>query len=177
MASSLMFMEAANLFVGDHDPSASLHLVLESLKLPSLQEVTQEWNPGGGVGAVELGMGALQKLEAGFKLKGVAPEILVQFGLGTKRRQNFTAYGSIRDKLTGASVQSKAILEARMTKVEGDEFKRGELQGYDYALTEIFHYELTIDGREIYYFDFLTSVWRVDGVAQNTDVLANLGIG
>ncbi|USQ97238.1 phage major tail tube protein [Caulobacter sp. RL271] len=176
MASSLYFMEAANLFVGDHDPTASLHLVLESLKLPGLEETTQEWTPGGAVAGVEVGMSVLKKLDAGFKLKGVQPEILTQFGLGSKRRQNFTAYGSIRDKLTGASLQSKAILEARMTKVEADEFKRGELQGYDYALTEVFHYELTIGGREIYYFDFMTSAWRVGGVSQNSDVMANLGI-
>lgn len=177
MASFLTFQEAANLFVGDHDPSASLHLVLESLKLPDLQEVTQEWSPGGGIGAVDVAMGVLQKLEAGFKLKGEQPAIMTQFGLGSKRRQNFTAYGSLRDKVTGASVQSKAILEARMTKVAGDEAKRGELKGYDYGLTEIFHYELYQEGVEIFYYDFLTSLWRVNGEAQNQDVLTNLGIG
>lgn len=176
MASSLYFQEAANLFVGDHDPTASLHLVLESVKVPDLQEVTQEWTPGGAIGGVDVAMGVLQKLEAGFKLKGEQPEILTQFGLGSKRRQNFTVYGSIRDKVTGEAIQSVAILEARMTKVAGDEFKRGELKGYDYALTEIFHYELKMGGQEIYYYDFLTTEWRVNGETQNQDVLSNLGI-
>lgn len=176
MASELLYQEGANLYVGDADPSASLHLVLETMKLPALEEVTGEWAPGGGIGSVELGTGRLKPLQAGFKLKGQTPDVMVSFGLGDKRRQNYTAYGALRDKRTGGVSQSKAIILGRMTKVEGDEFKSGELAGYDYALTEIFHYELYIAGREIYYFDYLNSTWRVDGADQNADVRQALGL-
>ena len=37
--STIYVMEAANLFCGDHDPTASKHLTLSELKLPPLQGV------------------------------------------------------------------------------------------------------------------------------------------
>lgn len=175
MASALYFMEAAQLFCGDDDPTAGKALTLDGLKLPSMEETFQDWMPGGSAVGVEVSTG-VQKLSAGFKLKGTDPAVLVQFGLGERRRQTYTAYGVIRDKASGVAIESKAILRARLGKAEGDEFKRGELQGYDYALNEIWHYELYIKGQEIYYFDFLTNIWRVGGVDQNADVNAILRI-
>lgn len=177
MASSLLYQEGANLFVGDADPSASLHLVLESAKTPALEETTGEWGAGGSIGSVEVGSGKLKPLQFGFKLKGPQPDVLVQFGLGSRRRLNYSVYGSLRDKRDGSITQSKAIIQGRMTKVEGDEFKAGELAGYDHAITEIFHYELFIGGRELYYYDYLTTTWRVNGVDQNADVRSALNLG
>ena len=37
--STIYIMEAANLFCGDHDPTASKHLTLTELQLPALQEM------------------------------------------------------------------------------------------------------------------------------------------
>lgn len=176
MATELLYQEGANLYVGDADPSASLHLVLESAKLPAFEEATTEWGAGGGIGAVEVGTGKLKPLQFGFKLKGPQPGVLTQFGLGKKRRINYTVYGVLRDKRTGGVVKAKTVLEGRMTKVEGDEYKSGELAGFDFAVTEIFHYEHYVGGRELYYFDYLTSTWRVDGEDQNADVRSALGL-
>jgi hypothetical protein len=176
MATELLYQEGANLYVGDADPSASLHLMLGSAKLPGLEEGTAEWSAGGGIGAVEVGTGKLKPLQFGFKLKGPQPDVLVQFGLGKKRRTNYTVYGVLRDKRTGGVVQGKTILEGRMTKVEGEDYKSGELAGFDHAVTEIFHFEHYVGGRELYYFDYLTSTWRVDGEDQNADVRGALGL-
>ena len=52
--SSLYILEAANLFCGDHDPTASKHLALQELKLPALEEMTQDHMPGGGRVQIEI---------------------------------------------------------------------------------------------------------------------------
>lgn len=166
--SNMYIMEAANLFCGDDDPTASKHLTLTELQLPNLQEMFQDHHPGGSLVQVEVSVG-IQKLEAGFKLAGWDPDLLTQFGLGATARKKFTAYGSIRDKRSGTLIEAKAVLEGRLGRANADAFQRGELQGYDYAISEILHYELHFGGAEKFYWDFFTSDWRVDGASQNAD--------
>jgi P2 family phage contractile tail tube protein len=175
MANTIFFWEAANLFVGDHDPTNSKHLTIQEFKLPSLEENTVDHFPGGGVAQIEVAVG-INKLESTFKLAGIDPALLSEVGLGSRARSIFTAYGHVVDKRTGASIAKKAIFEGRLGKIETDAHKRGELVSVDYAIKEIMHYELWWNGTEKQYFDFFTSAWRVDGVPQNGDMLRNLGI-
>jgi len=128
--STIYIMEAANLFCGDHDPTASMHLTLADLKLTPLQEMYQDHHAGGSRVHIEVALG-IQKLEPTFKLNGWDPDLLTQFGLGSARSKVFTAYGVVRDKRTGAALEAKAILEGRLGKIEPDAFQRGELQGHD----------------------------------------------
>lgn len=167
---ALYFTEAFNLFVGDSGPDNSKHLTLESLKLPVLEENTQSYTPGGGLGEITVGGLGLKALEFTFKVKGPDPQIMSQFGLGSRGRLPYTAYGAIRDKQGGGAVELKAVVEGRLVRLEKDEFQRGELGGHDHAINEIWHYELWWGGKEKFYYDFLTTSWRVDGVAQNADV-------
>jgi P2 family phage contractile tail tube protein len=168
MAGTIYVMTAANLFCGDHDPTKSKHLTLDEMRLPSLEANYGDHAAGGALFGVEFELG-MKKLEAGFKLKGFDPDLLVQFGLGSRVRNVFTSYGVILDKRTGRSIESKAIIEARLGKVSPDAFKRGDLMGYDYAMNEIMSYQLHFDGKEKIYWDFFTNAWRVDGVDQNLD--------
>lgn len=168
MAGTIYVMTAANLFCGDHDPTKSKHLTLEELRLPSLEEVFADHAPGGAMVQVEFGL-AIKKFEPSFKLKGFDPDLLVQFGLGSRVRSVFTAYGVIVDKRTGRSIESKSIIEARLGKIAPDSFKRGDLVGHDYAMNEVMNYQLFFDGAEKIYWDFFTNTWRVDGVDQNAD--------
>lgn len=177
---SLMIMEAANLFAGDHNPDNSKHLSLASLTLPTLEEATAEHSPGGSIMSIELGMGRINPLQVSFKLNGYDPAMLSQFGIGKNRREVYTAYGLVRDKLTSKAYEVKAIFHARLTRIEPDEFSRGELAGHDHGLTEIMHYESYFDGKEKHYFDFANQLWRVDGTAQNADerrILRIPGVG
>ena len=83
--STIYLMEAANLFCGDDDPTASKHLTLTELQLPNLQEAYQDHQPGGSRVQIEVAVG-IQKLEASFKLAGWDPDLLAQFGLGASAR-------------------------------------------------------------------------------------------
>ena len=173
--SNLYVMEAANLFVGDHDPTKSLHLQLTELALPNMEEMFQDHHPGGSRTQIEVAVG-INKLTSSFKLAGWNPDVMSQFGLGEKARRMFTGYGVIRDKRAGTAIEAKAILEGRLGKNEAEAFQRGELQGHDYAINEVMHYELWFNGEEKYYWDFFSTEWRVNGVAQNADELSILGI-
>ena len=173
---TIQFVEGVNLFCGDHDPTDSKHLTIETLKLPVLEEKTTTYLPGGGSMAVEMSMGVVDALTATFKLNGFDPQVLSLFGLGTKRRNTYTAYGALFDKRLGTAVQVKAILEARLTSIQMDEFKRGDVHGHDYSLKEITRYELWFDGAEKVAFDFWTNLWRIDGVDQNADLNRILGV-
>lgn len=167
--SNFYVMEAVNLFCGDHDPTASKHLTLESMKLPDLEETTATHTPGGGVLGVNIGMNVIEPLAPTFKLSGFDPQTLGLFGLGTPHRHVYTGYGVVRDKRSGQAIEAKTIIEARMTSIKPDEFKRGDLHGHDHSLNEVTHYELWFDKREKFYFDFWTNAKRVDGVDQNSD--------
>lgn len=167
--STIYMMEAANLFCGDHDPTKSKHLTLSELQLPNLQEMFQDHTPGGSRAQIEIGMGVIQKLEPSFKLAGWDPDLMTQFGLGTGRSKVFTAYGVVANKRTGDKIEAKAVIEGRLGKIEAETFQRGEMQSHDYAINEVFHYELWFDGREKFYWDFFSATWRIDGVDQNAD--------
>lgn len=164
--SNIYLMEAANLFMGDHDPSASNHLVLEELKLPDLEQKTISHEPGGGVMAVSFATTILSEMAPTFKLKGMDPERLKLFGLGSTMRRKFTAYGVIREKRTNSPLEAKAIIEGVLTKISGSSFRRGEGMDHDYEIREVMSYSLTIDQKEVWDIDFFTNKWSVGGVSQ-----------
>lgn len=173
---NLFVMEAANLFCGDHDPSASKHLTLSELQLPNLNESFQDHHPGGSMVGIEIAVG-VQKLEPTFKLAGWDPDLITQFGVGSRLKRVFTAYGVIRNKRTGEAIEAKAIMEGRLGKIEGEAFKRGELQSHDYAINEVLHYELWFDKQEKFYWDFFTGEFRLDGTSQVSDERDILRVG
>ena len=109
------------------------------------------------------------KLAIAFKLKGFDQELLVS-GVGTRLRNRYTAYGVLRDKRTGAAKELKCVVEASLGQATPDEFTRGNSMGHSYALNEITHYEIEIDGTEILYWDFWTNEFRSGGVDVNADV-------
>lgn len=168
MAGTVYTMEAANLFVGLHDPTKSKHLTLAELKLPDLQAIYGDHHAGGALVATEFEVG-VQKLEPTFKLNGFDPDLLIEFGLSSRFKNVFTAYGVIRDQRTGQAIESKAVIEARLGRVAPDAFQRGELQGHEYAMNSVTRYEVWFNGAPKIEWEFFSSLWRVDGVDQNED--------
>lgn len=163
---TIYMLEAVNLFMGDHDPSASNHLELESLKLPEPSFKTIEHTPGGGVMGVEFVTTLLEAQTVTFKLVGMNPERLKLFGLNTPYRSIYTAYGVVRDVRTNREREAKAIIEARLAKMTPDEAKRGEAFGHDYELKEIVSYSLSIGDQPIFEVDFFKNTHSVGGVDQ-----------
>jgi phage tail tube protein FII len=162
--------EGVNMIAGDDGPDNSKHLTLDSVKMPDLEENSQEHFGGGAIGAIMVGGLGLKALEIGFKAKGFDPQLKRQFGLGLpgKRRINYTIFGVYRDLQGGDLQEMKAVAEGRLASISGDEMKRGELQGFDYKITEIMRYRLYFGNKEELFYDYFTSEWRVGGVSQNS---------
>lgn len=165
---TLYILEAANLFCGDHDPTKSKHLSLQELKLPDLQAIYQDHHAGGSRVQIEIEVG-VQKLEPTFKLAGFDPDLMSEFGLGSKIKNIFTGYGQIVDRRTGRSIELKTIMEGRLGKIAADAFQRGEVVANEYAINEMTHYEIWWGGQEKLYWDFWNNQWRIDGIDQNAD--------
>jgi P2 family phage contractile tail tube protein len=170
----LYIQQGLNLFVGDNGPDNSKHLNLENVKLPDLEDTTQSFHPGGAIGQIEVGGMGLKALEVTFKLTGWDPQAMSQFGVGARVQTPYTIYGLVRDKLGNTPMEVKAVLRGRMTRVAVDNMKRGDLLGTDFAIKEIVHYELHFNKVEKYFYDFMGSDWRVDGVDQYADERAIL---
>lgn len=169
MASNILILEAVQLFCGDDDPTNSKHLTIEEFKLPDLQEMYTDHTPGGAPIGIEISTG-IQKLEPTFKLKGFDMPLLRQFGLNSRAKNKYTAYGAVRDKRTGLVMEAKAIFEARLGKVAPDAFQKGETMSHEYALNEVTHYEFHMDNIEEFYWDFWTNTLRIGGTDQNSDI-------
>lgn len=167
---SLFIQEAVTLFVGDDGPDNDKRLILTSVKLPTLEEKSQTHFAGGAIGEIEIAGLGLNPLEITFALKGYDPQSMSQFGLGQRRKQNYTIYGAIRDLKGDAPVELKVVLQGRMTRLEGDDLQRGELVGHSHTIKEILRYQCFWNGAEKYFYDFWNSAWRVDGVSQNADI-------
>lgn len=164
--SNVLTMEAANLFCGDHDKATSNHLSLLDLKLASLEENLVDWNPGGSPVASEVETG-INKLEMTFNLAGWTPEVMKLIGTSQRERQVFTAYGVIRDRRSGSTLEAMAVAQGRLARVNPTNFRRGDLHQHEYTIRGIVHYELYMGEDEIYFWDMFTNELRVGGVDIN----------
>lgn len=145
-----LIMEAANLYCGS-DPTASNHLILTELRLPAFERNYQDHAAGGAPIAIEIDTHTL-RLEATFSLSGWQPQVLGLLGAGD---QTFTIYGLIRNRRTGWAGQAEAIIQGRLGRVTPTPFARGTVQAHEYAIRSIMHYALSLDGEQLFYWDFL----------------------
>ena len=166
MAGNLYIPEAVNLYATDSGPNNSKHLQISGITMPDMEQTTKEHRPGGSIGAIEIGGLGLNPLSCQFKIAGFDPQLMARFGLGTNAIEPYTMYGVIRDKSDGTKKEMKAVMRGIMAKLTKSEIKRGELADQDHQIKEIIHYELYFDKKEIYYYDWRSNEWRVNGVAQ-----------
>lgn len=180
MANTIFNLEAVNLICGDTGggthPGFPTHLQLQELKLPGLQEAFVDHNPGGARIGIEIPT-HINKPEATFSLAGWNPDIMAMIGRSRRADQRYTAYGLIRDRRSGAALQARAYIEGRMGRANPGNFRRGDQHNHEFSINSIVHYELFMQEtpvgsaagvaaalREIYYWDFFESTFRVDGV-------------
>lgn len=175
-AASVYHADAATLFVGDDDPTNSLHLVLKGVKIPALTEKTRGYSPGGGPVAIELGMRKIEAPKPTFKLEGPNPSVMNKFML--PQRQMYTMRANIRDVAAQRDIAMKAIIQARMLEVDMSEFGTDDGVESDYQLSEVFYYQVFFDEQEKFYFNFLEGYAgvRIDGLQVFRSVASNLGL-
>lgn len=174
--STIFNLDTANLFAGDDDPNHSQFLVLNSVKLPSLEEQTKEHKPGGGLVGVEIGMRSIAALMIGFNLNGLNPKVMNKFMTG--RREAYTIRGNVSNVKTQEDIPLVCVVHGRMTKAEISDFKKDDGVDTDYEIKEIVRYTLKLDRDEKYFFDFFggPNAVRIDGRSIFRSVARNIGL-
>lgn len=175
---TLYEMDAAALFCDDLDPNEANFLNLEEVKIPALQEKTQEHTGGGSSMTMRMGMGIFEPVELTFKLRGFNPEVMNKIMTPGRRRRKFTVTGNVRDIEGDRQFPVKVVVEGRMTKVDMGSFQRDSGISTDYQIDEVVHYELWLDGKEKYYINqFVGPIGvRIDGSPVLDEMARNLGL-
>jgi P2 family phage contractile tail tube protein len=140
---------------------SSRAITIATLTMPSLTLATAEHNPGGGVGAVNFSMPRIEAPEPAFSAKGIDTDIFT--GFGEVDRWVFAGAYKKRGPGGGRDVPARAIIEGAITAWEPDESDPAEFAGSTHTFTECTHYELTLDGVELFYWDFWERIIRFGG--------------
>lgn len=175
MSNTLLVMEGANIFCGSSDPEASNHLGLQELKLPSLEENFVDHVPGGGTVALRIDT-HINPLEATFNLAGWTPQVQGLLRRWSTSAQHFYAYGALRDRKTGKVSRAYAEIWGRLARTNPTNFKRGDLMAHEYQINGITHYELYIDARAMFRWDFFENTLVIDNVDVAREVNVALSI-
>jgi phage tail tube protein FII len=176
--SNIYLMQSASLLAGDADPGNTHFLDITGVKLPMLQENSTDHKPGGGALGIKIGMGQTEALTLSFKMKGLTPDLLTQFGVNAPRRRKYTIRGSVLDLRENIEIPGLCVVEGRMMKADLSEFSPDNGVDADYEIHEVVHYELHLNNQEKYYFNFFTGPAgvRINGVATLGDRARNLGL-
>lgn len=144
------------------ESDTSRALTISTLTMPGLTFATGEHNPGGGVGAVNFALPRIEAPEPAFSAKGIDAEIFT--GMGEPERWVFAGSYHRRAPGGGGVVPARAIIEGAITAWEPDESDPAEFQSSTHSFNEVTHYELVLDGVELFYWDWYERVFRRNGV-------------
>jgi uncharacterized protein len=170
----LYVLEAVDVRRADQ-PDSSRALTISKLGLPAIKRMNAEHNPGGGVGKVNFTFPQIEQVEPKFELKGLDVDIIRSMGLAAGAQDKWIFAGAYRDKRSGRVLAGRAIIQGVVSEWEPDEQAAGELFGCNYMLQEVTHYELILDGQELWYWDWYEREGRGGGVSWFSDIRQALG--
>lgn len=174
--SDILMMEAANIFIGDHDPEKSKHLKIQNLTLPTLEYATVDHMAGGAAMEVSWSMNVLKKLEPQFKLVGFDEEAYRAAGVGSNKVEVYTARGAIRRKSDGRLFTCVAIFRGSMGRVAPEQFERSNAFGHDHTIVDVTRYKLSIGGKVWFDVDYWASKRIRFGVDEYAESRRALGL-
>ena len=144
-----------------------------TVQLPKLTVATDEHRAGGMDAPVAIDMG-LEKLECGFTLTSVEPDLLASWGLGPGNLVPLTFRGALQSE-GGEVTAAVATVRGMLREVDFGDWKPGEKAELK-AMMDVRYYKLEIGGRELVEIDVDNMVRRVDGVDQLEAQRAALGV-
>lgn len=178
MANPFMTMEAANLFAGAEpsDVTPSNHLTLAEVKLPSFDEQYADHRAGGAPVAVEVDT-VFARLECTFSLAGWTPQVATLIASWLPVQNQFYVYGVIRDRASGVALEAAAEMHGRLGRADPQNWRRGDLGHWAYAIRGLTYYKLVCGDSEMYEWDFMNNTFRVGGEDRNADLNVILKTG
>jgi phage tail tube protein FII len=173
--STLYTMEAANIFAGSDDPSATNHLAIQEVKLPGFEENFADHIAGGAVVGIRIDT-HINPLEATFNLLGFNPQVAGLLRSWTMTEKHFHIRGVVRDRQSGRAISAYALIYGRLSRVNPTAFRRSDLFAHEYTINGIDHYELTLDAKQLFLFDFFSNTLVINGDNRNRETNAILNI-
>ena len=155
---TLRIVRGFTLYVADE---VNLALDIDTLKLPTLEEITETFQPGGSDMEIEIGGLGVKALEMPFKLKSHTPETLALFSGAPGTRRNFTGKKLVISEEDGAEHEHAIDVVGRLSKIEGEELAAGKATGYDHTVKSIWTYTEFWDNRVMHRFNFKKGGWDV----------------
>ncbi|WP_449255195.1 phage major tail tube protein [Bosea sp. (in: a-proteobacteria)] len=157
------------------EPDSSRARTISKLVLPGIKRKMSEHTPGGGIGSVNHVFPQIDAIEPKFSVKGIDLDVLNRFGFAAGQYDKWVFSGAVRKKQGGGMLPFRAIIEGVIAEWTPDEFAVGEILGCDHAIHEVTHYELVLDGKELWYWDEAELEGRSGGVSWFSEVRSALG--
>lgn len=155
---TLRIVRGFTLYVND---STNFALDIETLKLCSLEEIKETFQPGGADMEIEIAGLGIKALSMPFKLKSHTPETIGLFGGPPGVRQNFTGKKLVISEEDGSEHEHAVDVLGRLTKIEGEELKAGSATGYDHEIGSIWSYTEYWDSRVMHRFSLKLGGWDI----------------
>lgn len=155
---ALRIVRGFTLYVND---DANLALDIETMKLPTLEEITETFQPGGSDMEVDIAGLGVKALTMPFKLKSHTPQTLGLFGGAPGVRNNFTGKKLVISEEDGTEHEHAIDVTGRLTKIDGEQLAAGKAPGYDHEIGSIWAYTEYWDSRVMHRFNFKKGGWDI----------------
>lgn len=133
--------------------------------LPVPQAKVEEMRNAGMVMPIEVSLG-YEKLEAGFKMPGLDPQVLKLFGLAPGVETPLMITGATVDE-DGTTHSAVANIRGFIKQADPGSWKPGEMAENDYQFS-VRYYKLEIDGNPIFEMDAFDV--KIGGVSQHASI-------
>lgn len=155
---TLRIVRGFTLYVND---STNLALDIETLKLPTLEEITENFQPGGSDMEIEIGGLGVKALSLEFKLKSHTPETIGLFGGAPGIRNSFTGKKLVISEEDGREHEHAIDVVGRLSKIDGEALAAGKATGYDHEIKSIWTYTEYWDSQVMHRFNFKRGGWDI----------------
>lgn len=155
---TLRIVRGFTLYAADE---TNLALDIDTMKLPTLEEITEAFQPGGSDMEIEIGGLGVKALELAFKLKSHTPETIGLFGGAPGTRTAWTGKKLVISEEDGKEHEHAIDVSGRLAKVEGEELAAGKATGYDHLIKSIWTYTEFWDNRVMHRFNLKKGGWDI----------------
>jgi len=152
--------------------SGSRATTIAKFTIPAIEFITASHNPGGGVIGVDHVAPRIKPLEPAVMVNGIDVELVGK--LGVKEAWVFAA--AYRDKTNGQDIAWRGTIEGVLTQWEPDESDPEEFQGCNHVFKEVTHFDISFNGKELWYIDADELEIRRDGQSLTEGYRGALGV-
>lgn len=143
-------------------------LTIQKVVFPEIKQKQVEHNAGGGIGGVNFRLPQIEPLSPKFEIKGIDQDVLRQFGFAGGVADKWTFAAAIREKGTSRLLPLRATIQGIVSTWTPDEHSNGDFHGCNYEMIEVVYYDYTLDGEQLYLWDYYNRVAKTGG----TDIFA-----